>query len=454
MKRIGSWLAVLVCMLALLSACAPTPNQTSGTTAPSGSTTATTTVPSSHVTGGSGSTTTTTTLSATTGTSTSGMLTTTSSVTTKKPTTTTRPKTETQEMRAVWFAFSDINALIGNKSVAQAKAALDAAMKKVADFGLNTVVFHVRANSDAYYASDIFQPAASVKNQIEAGFDPLAYAITAAHKNGLELHAWVNPYRIGANKNYAACDDIFTYNNRYYYIPTSVEAQALILNGVRELMAYDIDGVQFDDYFYPADACAENTPASFEKDAYTAYQKAGGTGTPGDWRRANVNALVRSVYQIVHQKKGCVFGISPSSDVGMNYSQMYADIKLWMRSGGYVDYICPQIYYGFDHATAAFDDQTDLWCSYPRHSSVKLYVGLALYKTGIYTDTYAGASGKTEWANHDDVMRRSVEYLRGKKAVGGFMLFRYAHLTASAARDTSFDKDIAQKELDNLKKIL
>lgn len=447
MKRICVFITMITCVLCTLCACAPTSSYTGGstTTTTTAASTLTTTTGQTGGTTVTGSTTVTT-----TGLTTSNALTTTTTV--KK--TTTRPKVDRQEMRAVWFAFSDLNALIGNKSVAQAKSALDAAMKKVADFGLNTVIFHVRANSDAYYASKIFKPAASVKKQIESGFDPLAYAITAAHKHGLELHAWVNPYRVGADKSYAACDETFTYHNRHYYIPTSVEAQALILNGVRELMAYDIDGLQFDDYFYPAGACQENTAASFETDAYAAYTKAGGTGTPGDWRRANVNALVRSVYQLVHQKKGCVFGISPAADVSKNYSQMYADVKLWMKSSGYVDYICPQLYFGFDHATAAFDDQTDLWCGYPRHASVKLYVGLALYKTGIGTDAYAGTSGKTEWATHNDVMRRSVEYLRGKTAAGGFMLFRYAHLTASAERETSFDKTVAQKELDNLKKIL
>ena len=445
MKRTIGWLTVLTCLFALLVGCAPASRPSDGqggTTSTTATTTATTTT----------TTTVTEVATTTTGTVPSS---TTSVTTTKKPTTaTTKPAAATSEMRAVWMAFSDIGALIGNKSVADAQKALDAAMKQIADFGLNTVIFHVRANSDAYYPSKLFKPAKSVKSQIDAGFDPLAYAITAAHKNGLKLHAWVNPYRIGADASYAACDDTFTYNNRHYYIPTSVEAQALILNGVRELMAYDIDGVQFDDYFYPAGACRETTAASFEADAYAAYRAAGGTGTVGDWRRANVNALVRSVYGIVHQKKGCVFGISPASDVTKNFSEMYADIKLWMRTGGYVDYICPQIYYGFHNATAAFDKQTDLWCGYARHASVSLYVGVALYKTGIYQDTYAGASGKTEWVDHTDVMARSVTYLRQTNAVGGFMLFRYEHLTASAVRETSFDKTVAQKELDNLKKML
>ncbi len=357
------------------------------------------------------------------------------------------------EMRAVWFSFNDITDLLENKTADQAKTALDTAMKRVADFGLNTVIFHVRASSDAYYDSDIFQPAAAVADLMAAGFDPLAYAIQAAHQNGLQLHAWINPYRIGSDTAYAVSDDTFEDNGRYYYIPTSLEAQAVILNGVREVMAYDVDGLQFDDYFYPLDALEETVPADFEQAAYESYRQAGGTGTVGDWRRSHVSAFVRSVYAIVHQQSGRVFGISPSSDAGKNRDRLYADTLEWMAKGGYVDYMCPQIYYGFDNQTMPFDELVDTWSGYTRDPSVSLYVGLALYKTGTTTDAFAG-SGEAEWNTHDDVMARSVAYLREDRSIGGFMLFRYAQLTANATRDTTFDAQIAQRELQHLQEML
>ena len=353
----------------------------------------------------------------------------------------------------MWFAFSDIRALIEGKSVKAAKTALDAAMKQVADFGMNTVMFHVRVNSDAYYDSDLFRPAAAVADLLKAGFDPLTYAIESAHRNGLALHAWINPYRIGADRSFAVCDDVFEYNGRYYYIPTSLTAQSAILDGVREVLAYDVDGLQFDDYFYPAGGVPATTPADFEQADYTAYTEQGGTDAVGDWRRAHVSAFVRSVYTLVHQETGRVFGISPSGNMTANFEQMYADTALWMARAGYVDYICPQLYFGFENETAPFADMTAQWSAQPRDKSVALYVGLALYKAGIYPDKPAGA-GSAEWSEHDDVLARQVAHLRQNKRVGGFMLFRQAHLTATAVRETAFDAKIAVRELKHLKTMI
>ena len=374
------------------------------------------------------------------------------SVTTTTTTATQSSVPET-EMRAVWFAFSDIRALIGGKSVADAKLALDTAMQQAADFGLNTVIFHVRASSDAYYDSDLFQPAASVKDLLAAGFDPLAWAIESAHRNGLKLHAWINPYRIGADKSFAVCDDIFEYAGKYYYVPTSAAAQTAILNGVREVLAYNVDGLQFDDYFYPAGGVDATAPAAFEQADYTAYTADGGTASVGDWRRSHVSAFVRAVYALVHQTPNRVFGISPSGNQTANVEQMYADTALWMAQAGYVDYMTPQLYYGFDHQDAPFADKAAQWSAYPRDPSVALYIGLALYKAGIGTDANAG-TGAGEWSAHDDVLARQVTHLRQDARIGGFMLFRQAHLTATALRETAFDADIAAKELKHLKQML
>jgi len=358
-----------------------------------------------------------------------------------------------EEMRAVWFAFSDIRALIGSKSVNAAKTALDAAMQQAADFGLNTVIFHVRVNSDAYYVSDLFKPAAAVSDLLDAGFDPLAYAIESAHRNGLQLHAWINPYRIGADASFAVCDATFEYNGRHYYIPTDPAAQTAILDGVREVLAYDVDGLQFDDYFYPTGGFQEDVPADFEQTAYAAYTENGGTASVGDWRRSHVSAFVRSVYTLVHAEKGRVFGISPSGDMTANYEEMYADTATWMAQAGYVDYICPQLYFGFEHQTAPFAETLQQWATAPRDRSVALYGGLALYKAGIFNDQQAG-EGRQEWGTHNDVLARQVSALRAEKTVSGFMLFRQAHLTADAVRETAFDTAVSEQELTNLKALL
>ncbi len=370
--------------------------------------------------------------------------------TTTNPTSTPTPPPPTGEVRGVWVSYIELASIFKGKTAATAPAAIDQVMANCAAYGMTDVYWHVRANSDAWYPSSYFPTNSNVAGLINAGFDPLAYAVQSAHRHGLRLHAWVNPYRIGADKSNARCEDYFSYDGKYYYIPTSEKAQQLILNGIRELVnKYDIDGVQYDDYFYPAGAASENTPAAFEKAAYEAYAKSAGAGalTPGGWRRHHVDNLMAATYNIVHTKSGCKFGISPSSDAQKNYAEFYADVKRWLSVKGYADYICPQVYFGFEHQTAAFDKRVNEWLSYPRHSSVALHVGLAVYKTGITTDQYAG-TGKAEWANHSDIMARSVAYLRSKNLGMGF--YSYTYFNPDTPRSPSYNKAVAAKEIENL----
>ena len=129
------------------------------------------------------------------------------------------------EMKGVWVSYIELNTIFKNKTESAAKLAIDQIMDNCVSYGLNTVFFHVRANSDAYYKSSLFKPAASVANLIGNGFDPLAYAVASAHSRGLQLHAWVNPYRIGSNLSYRVSGvDYFQKGDKYYYVPTSAGA--------------------------------------------------------------------------------------------------------------------------------------------------------------------------------------------------------------------------------------
>lgn len=382
---------------------------------------------------------------------TSSVTTTTKPTTSKKSTnsattTTTKPDTG-KEMRAVWVSYIELNSMLNGKTVAQAKAAIDGVMVNCKAYGLNAVIFHVRANSDAYYKSKVFSPAASVKNLLNAGFDPLAYAVEAAHSRGLELHAWVNPYRIGTNKSFAKCNDYFESDGRYYYNPASDDAQKLIISGVDEIVRnYKTDGVQFDDYFYPSNL--KNLP----NDDYNKYKSDGGKMSVGDWRRTNVSKLIATVYKKVHSiRSGCVFGVSPRGVQDQNYDVVYADVALWMKEKGYIDYICPQVYFGFLHKTQAFDKNVDSWIAMPRHSSVRLYIGLALHKIGILSDQYAGTNaGKAEWAQHNDIMKRSLLSVRSKPECGGVMFFSYRYFTPASLTQSSWSRDVAIREVENL----
>lgn len=368
-----------------------------------------------------------------------------------------------EEFRGVWISYIELNALLKGKTAGQAAQALDDVMENAASYGMNTVIFHARAMSDAYYKSALFPPADAAKALFEGGFDPLAYAVEAAHRQGLKIHAWVNPYRIGAKKENAGCTDIFSVDSGgtpyYYYNPASKEAQSLILQGVEEIVAgYAVDGVQFDDYFYPADTTAipPDSPAEFEEPAYEEYTSAGGGLAVADWRRAQVDVLVAGAYRKVHAREGCVFGISPDANVSKNYTTLYADIAGWIACPGYVDYICPQIYFGFENSAAPFDQAVADWAAYSRHDSVQLYVGLGIYKTGISPDAYAG-QGKEEWVEHSDIMKRSVECLRGQPEVDGMIFYSYSSFTAqtrSPAAGQAYDPETGQKEVENLLPLL
>ncbi len=361
--------------------------------------------------------------------------------------------TPEEEFRGLWVAATDINAVLKNKNVEEAKLALDSLMDDCIRFRLNTVIFHVRVNSDAYYLSEIFPYANGVKSLLKSGFDILGYAVEAAHARGLDIQAWANPYQVGSDRSHAKCDDYFKYGSYYYYIPTSPAVQDLIVSGMREIIdRYDVDGLQYDDYFYTGGTVPEDEPAYFEAADYLEYTLSGGTLSVADWRREAVNLLIKRTYETAHSRQECVFGISPAYNIQKNYREKYADILLWMKDEGYIDYIMPQIYFGFENSTAPFAETTEQWVCYERLPSVKLYVGLAIYKTGMKKDDHAG-EGKNEWYENNDIMAREVLCAREKNA-DGYCFFRHAYFTPDTVRDSGYSKDVAAAEIDALLKVL
>lgn len=400
------------------------------------------------------STTTTTTKKSTTKTTKTTVTTTTKPTTVTTKPTTTKPQggtTANSEIRAAWVSYIELNTLFDQNPTPQtAKAAINNLLASLKSKNINTVYWIMRANSDAYYKSSYYPANKYAKPLLDAGFDPLTYIVETAHSYGLELHAWVNPYRIGRVESNARNDEYFFYDNKYFYIPTSATVQTLILNGVRELVQnYDIDGIHFDDYFYPADCAAENKKADFEVGSPAAGQ------SWGDWRRAAVSSLVRAVYAVCHGREDCVFGISPSHSIEKNRDRYFADVETWISTAGYVDYMCPQVYFGLEHSSAAFDKTVDIWRNLERHKSVKLLFGLGVYKAGLKVDTYAG-NAKDEWIKSGNVLKREVEYLRRCKDVDGLALYSYSYLTptTAVANNAEYNLDKAKEEISNLLSIL
>ncbi|MEG2203750.1 MAG: family 10 glycosylhydrolase, partial [Oscillospiraceae bacterium] len=317
-----------------------------------------------------------------------------------------------------------------------------------------------RPFGDALYASDIF-PWSYVLTGEEGndpGYDPLAIMVQKAQEHGLRIEAWINPYRVRAKGSpKAICAEnpvnaylksgsnaVIRYDGGTYYNPASQAARDLITEGVIEIIKnYAVDGIHFDDYFYPT------TDAAFDASDYRAYRSSGGSMALADWRRENVNKLVRQVYAAVKQEKSSVlFGISPQARIDTNYNVQYADVGKWLSGSGYVDYICPQIYFGFEHDTAPYSTLLDSWNQMAKGSGVDLYVGLAVYKCGV-ADGGAG-SAKNEWINTDAMLEHQVEEARGKSAYAGFVLYRYD----SIFRPASAVQSCIARERANLESIL
>lgn len=342
------------------------------------------------------------------------------------------PVNFTDDLKGIWVSYLELDAAFRNADPTAAQAYIDKVMETVKKDGFNTVFFHVRAHGDAYYKSDIFPAAVSAAHLLDAGFDPLSVAIEAAHKRGLSLHAWVNPYRLGADSSHAVCTDVYEWEENFYYIPTSLTVQRCILDGVRELVTkYAVDGVQYDDYFYPAGLPI--TALSFEK------FPAGVSVAEG--RRAAVHTLVAGTYAAVHTRKGALFGVSPTGNIERNRDTLYADTARWVQYKGYVDYLCPQVYSGFLNETLPFDKQIAAFAALPRAENVHLYAGLALYKTGE-TDMFAG-TGADEWQKNSDILSRQITAAKDA-GFSGVALFRYDQWVANS-------NDIRAKEKEAVK---
>lgn len=347
------------------------------------------------------------------------------------------------ELKAVWISYLEFSSSGYKESEFHKR--IDTMFDNIVSLGMNAVIVQVRPFGDAMYNSSYFpwSKYASGTQGKDPGFDPLEYMVDAAHERGLEIHAWINPYRVTLgstdvsqlskdnparvwkeDKDTSNDRNILSFDGNLYYNPSVKEVQTLITNGVKEIVKnYDVDGIHFDDYFYPS--LGSKYASNFDATEYNTYvaecKKAGKTPLSiANWRRNNVNTLVKGIYKAIKNIDSSVqFGISPggfidslSSDLGY-----YVDVKTWLSSDGYVDYICPQIYWTFSNSTNPYDETLQKWLKARTSSSVKVYVGIAVYR--------AGSSLEADWKNDDDVLRNQIIYARDTGLVDGFMFFRY-----------------------------
>ncbi|MBO7319414.1 MAG: family 10 glycosylhydrolase, partial [Clostridia bacterium] len=260
-----------------------------------------------------------------------------------------------------WLTYSELQVKENTKKQQDYEKYIESLFENMKKIFVTDCFVQVRPFADSVYPSKYYP--LSVYAEKAEGFDVLESIITVAEKYDIDIHAWINPYRI----SYAQLSDgsvwledyknhIMTLSSGTYFIPSSLKAQSLILSGVSELMAkYNIKGIHIDDYFYPEDITDED-----EKD-YGRYKKDGGKKEISAWRRENVNSLVSAIYSKVKSfGEDKVFSVSPAGNIDKNYNQLNADVYSWCK-GGYCDIILPQIYFGFDNQTLPFDSCLDRW---------------------------------------------------------------------------------------------
>jgi uncharacterized lipoprotein YddW (UPF0748 family) len=318
----------------------------------------------------------------------------------------TDPATPKRQLRAMWIssvANIDWPSRTGLSVAAQQaefRAWLDLAVAK----RMNAVMVQVRPTADAFWPSS-YEPWSQWLTGTQGGnpgYDPMAFMVSEAHARNLEFHAWFNPYRVANHDDPSKLVAThparqhpawrFAYGGKLYYNPGLPEVRDFIEDAIMDAVSrYDVDGVHLDDYFYPYPVSGQAIPDS------AAYAQYGGSfGNVGDWRRNNVNLLVRELDQRIHAAKAHVsFGISPfgiwrnsgtdplgSRTSGLqSYDAIYADSRLWVKQG-WVDYLAPQIYWHIGFSTAAYEVLTAWWSDVVRDTGVQLVVGQAAYRAG------------------------------------------------------------------------
>lgn len=307
-----------------------------------------------------------------------------------------------REFRGAWM-HTVYQSQYAKQSTDENKAYLRAQLDKLQAAGVNAVVFQVRPSADAFYASELEPWSRFLSGKAGKApsplWDPLEFMVEEAHARGMELHAWLNPYRVTTSKNEVLPQGhlarrepgrfVKYADGKTYFDPGQPANREFIARVVGDIIRrYDVDGIHFDDYFYPYPVAK----ATFADDA--SFKKYGKGLKRDDWRRRNVDLLIEQVHDTIRAVKPWVrFGISPfgiwrnkrtdprgSDTKGLeNYDALYADVLLWAENG-WIDYLVPQIYWQMDHASAAYRVLTPWWDK-ATPEGCHLYIGQDVERT-------------------------------------------------------------------------
>ena len=356
------------------------------------------------------------------------------------------PQEEDEPLVGVWVPYFSLAAPEGTQEAFEAnyKEIADTAKEK----GVNAMFAHVRPFSDSLYQSQYY-PWSHILTGTQGqdpGFDALQFMIDYTHSLGMEFHAWLNPLRVKTKDTPGTLAEsnpyvqlgqeypeyFMEYDGGVYLNPAYPYIRTLIADGAAEIAAgYDVDGIHFDDYFYPSEDSALDSTA-YESYVQTVEQPL----SLLEWRTANINAMVAQVYEAIKGvKPEVVFGISPQGNI-RNDEAMGADVKTWAAVPGYVDYLAPQLYFSFENEALGYTEALEEWAALPRHDGLDLYAGLALYKAG--TDADNGT-----WLGRDDIIALQAEAAL-EAGYQGVILYSSDYLNAQQAA----------KELENAMAVL
>lgn len=324
-----------------------------------------------------------------------------------------------KEMRAVWISTAwGLDWPIGVYGETQQKLAYIAMLDKFKLLKINTIFFQVKAMGDAFYNSP-YEPWATSITGVrgkDPGYDILKFLIDEAHNREIEFHAWMNPYRIatraGSSSSYPVLhssvkpDWVVSHEKIQIYNPAVPEVRTRLADIIKDLIGkYDVDGVHFDDYFYP-DPSGAGQMVSDQAD-YSKYGQ--GYATIEAFRRANVDQAIQGVHDaIVATKPSVVFSVSPAASKDYNYNTLYADIAKWCQQG-WVDLLIPQLYQEIGNKSNDFQTNLSIWSQY--NYTAALVIGHAIYKFGDATQASAFQS-TAELEKQFDLTKKN------KKSVG------------------------------------
>ena len=351
-------------------------------------------------------------------------------------------------LKAIWISYIDLAPMLTGKTEQQFRDNFETACKNVLKAKCNTVFVHVRPFGDAIYRSDIYPISYYLTGKYEtsAEFDPLSIMTEIAHKNNISIHAWINPLRLESEEHLKQIDDKFKikqwYNAQNDYVcsvdaekhlwlnPGYEEVRKLIADGAQEIARkYDVDGIHYDDYFYPT------TQEKFDVKCFSALSKGKELSV---WRMENISSMVKMIYNAVKSvNKNIVVGVSPQGNLENNYNYMFADVKKWSSETGYIDYICPQIYYGYNNSVKPFLKTLKDWTNVVTCKDVKLYVGLAVYKT---------IGNDSEFVRTTGIIAKQISDIAALDKCKGFVLYKYLDMFNDNQRSKT-ELDLIIKQL-------